>query len=66
MLVGIPCLYVVEICMILYENGFVGMSVKEIIMNCTKHYVMKRAEEMDCISVLNKMIDTREGREGIM
>ncbi len=40
---------------IVCKNGYVGMSVKEI-LNETWN------EEMDCISVFKEMIDVREGR----
>ncbi len=46
-------------CDIVYKNGYVGISVKTI---CNEWYETLCNEEMDCIYILEKMIDIREGR----
>ncbi len=48
---------------IVFKNGYVGMSVKEI---DNEWYEILCNEEMDCIHVLKEMIDIREGGDGVM
>ncbi len=47
-------------CDIICKNGYVGMRVKEIY---NEWYETLYNKEMDCISVLEEMIDVREGRD---